>query len=253
MVSKSSYQRLNTLGKSFSLLALLIIQGCFSSANYAEARTQVGDVRRFQVSLEGVRSVELQLPAGDVLVSHTTDSELTAELTIYCPDLTSRCSQRLENMEFVSRRQGDKLVLDTKKGFGGFLGSRQLKIEVFVPTVDELTVKSMAGDIDVRNIVANSLAVDVNAGDLDMSGLQVCPSVNQEAGDIDISLPYELVSSVDLDVGVGDASLTDRGDRHTARRSWLVGAELGWRSGNTGCDVLVDLQAGDARVELTGG
>ena len=72
-----------------------------------------------------------------------------------------------------------------------------------------------------------------------------------DAGDIDLEVAKNLMRSVDIDTGVGDASLTVDGNIKKQHRSLLIGAEVHWHDGSGDCDMRVDLQAGDAKIRLT--
>ena len=102
----------------------------------------------------------------------------------------------------------------------------------------------------IRIPEVSELNVNMTAGELNIHGVQACLTVDMSAGDIDVEIPEELVASVMLDAGVGDASLRVDDRYRSAPRSWLIGAELFWDQGGGLCHVDVDLQAGDISVEL---
>jgi len=234
----------------FALLLCLI-----SPLSFADRGYPIGEPRELIVDVAGLDSIELQLPPGDISLVHTLGSELRATMNVICHNRSGRCSDSLEDMEFVTRQNRNNLVVETNKSFRNFTGAHSIIVHIEVPEVAELVVRSPAGDVEIQDIVADSLHVDLKAGDLNLSNLAVCPSIEQGAGDIDVSLPYDLVSDIDIDVRIGDATLETPDNIVTAKRSWLIGAKIDWQSGShsndKGCSVEMKLGAGDVSLELT--
>ena len=75
--------------------------------------------------------------------------------------------------------------------------------------------------------------------------------MNLEAGDVDISIPEAFVAEVDLDAGIGDASIIRQGRLEDAPRSFLVGAETRKEISREGAIIRVDVQFGDIDIYLT--
>lgn len=228
------------------LLCTFAVKQSFAASDYRDSLT-----REAVVKLDDAETIELQLPPGDIAITHTIGSELRAGMTITCRNRQNGCNDRLDDIEFQVHRVGSKITLETNKGMRSFAGSQSVEITIVVPEVANLIVRSPAGDVNIENIVADTLRVNLKAGDLNVKDLSVCPFIDQGAGDIDISLPYHLVSDVEIDVGIGDATMRTPENIVTARRSWLIGAEINWESGNQGCSIVADLQAGDVSLELT--
>ena len=111
----------------------------------------------------------------------------------------------------------------------------------------DLTLESLLVVVRLRS---RELAVNMTAGELHVSGVDACLSVDMGAGDVEIQAPADMVGRVALDAGIGDAHLSVGESSYEAPRSWLIGAELLWEQGTGPCDLVVDLQAGDINVSL---
>ena len=72
-----------------------------------------------------------------------------------------------------------------------------------------------------------------------------------EAGEVDISIPETSVAEIDLDAGIGDASIIRPGRHEAAPRSFLVGAETQRQISRQGAIIRVDVQFGDIDINLT--
>ena len=68
---------------------------------------------------------------------------------------------------------------------------------------------------------------------------------------MDISIPEASVAEVDLDAGMGDASIIRHGKHEDAPRSYLVGAETREQISREGALLRVDVQFGDIDINLT--
>ncbi len=173
----------------------------------------------------------LRVPAGDIQVNQGQAGELRAELTVMCPSRDSRCAKGMEQLELITETNADGVHLALNKNRAFSYRNAQIIVTMFVPADHPLHLDVTAGDVDLD--VAN------------------CAEVNMEAGDLTLKVPEKMVRSVDVDTGVGDATLTRKGRYMSGRRSLLIGAEIQWHQGTGDCDIVVDLQAGDAKVNLT--
>ena len=214
---------------ALALLTLILLSACVIDARRSD--TVVGPERTIDIPVTAETIVDLRIPVGDVHIEGISGDRLTAEIVVKCPDLESGCAKRLGGLQFVTDYQGDRLSLRTNRNSSMKYRSGQVTTTVRIPVVSKLNVNMTAGDLNIHDV-------------------QACITVDMTAGDIDLEIAEELVASVRLDAGVGDASLRIDGRYHSAPRSWLIGAELSWDRGSGYCHVDVDLQAGDISVEL---
>ena len=214
---------------AMALMTPLLLSACVIDARRAD--TVIGPERTIDLPVTSETVVDLRIPAGDVHIEGTSGDRLTAEIVVRCPDEESGCAKRLRDLQFVTDFVGDRLVLKTNRNSSMKYRSGQITTKVRIPEVSKVNVNMTAGDLNIHDV-------------------QACLSVDMTAGDIDLEMDEELVASVMLDAGVGDASLRVDDYNRSAPRSWLIGAELSWEQGNGYCHVDVDLQAGDISVEL---
>ncbi|MEL7449678.1 MAG: hypothetical protein AAFN78_10745 [Pseudomonadota bacterium] len=212
---------------SLLLITLLLLGGCASNAPFVPAAD-----KEFRIPVPLNVALALDLPAGEIEVSGVDGDELTGRLSIQCREDKSSCFERAEKVEFVAESTADSMMLTLNKG--GMTGYRgqQVKLEVDVPLSRKLHVKAGAGELLV-------------------TGVSGCLTVDMFAGEAVAYVPAERVGSVMLDAGVGDASLRFADGRdQDGRRSLLIGAEVEWLDGTGPCDVEVDLQFGEISVVL---
>jgi hypothetical protein len=212
-----------------TLSAPILLSACVIDARRAD--TVVGPERSIDLPVTADTVIDLRIPVGDVHIEGVAGNRLTAEMVVKCPDLESACAKRLGELQFVTDLEGDQLTLKTNKNSSMKYRSGQVTTHIRIPTVAKLNVDMFAGDLNIHNV-------------------QACLTVDMGAGDVDAEIPEELVASVMLDAGIGDASLRVDDRYRSAPRSWLIGAELSWKQGEGYCHVDVDLQAGDISVEL---
>ncbi|MDX1572178.1 MAG: hypothetical protein R3200_16970 [Xanthomonadales bacterium] len=211
--------------------ALLITSGCVIDAR--ERDTLIEPVRNVEIVVPADATIFVRVPAGDVDITNSPDDLLRGQMRIMCPDRESRCAKRLGDLEFTTETSADEVrVALSRDGMWQFRHGN-VEVDLQVPSEHTLNLDMSAGDVNVE--VANCLAADI------------------EAGDASFSVPLDRVRSVDLDTGVGDAALSVDGDWRAGRRSMLVGAEVHWHEGPGECEMMVDLQAGDLRVDLVDG
>ena len=234
---------------SLALLGSMILVGCVHT-EFGPVNTQIGSERLIQLQVDENTLVDVHLPPGEITVGYLPGSELSASMVLYCPSEGSRCDSKLNDLDFVVSRNGNRLTIKINKNFSKFINNSKVVTRLNIPSVRTLEISTIAGDVHIGGIVAQRLDVNLKAGDLDIIDIQACLKVDQGAGDVSIRMAEDFVASVKLDAGVGDVSLRDRGGYHAGKRAWLIGAELDWHSGHRGCDMEVDLQAGNVQVTL---
>ncbi|MDJ0653480.1 MAG: hypothetical protein QNJ40_04945 [Xanthomonadales bacterium] len=213
---------------------LLLLCG-INTACVIDARvkdTVIGPERQVAVPVNERSIVSVRIPAGDVDVLASDGEDLTAELVIRCASEDSACARRLRDVSFVTRerRDGSISITLSRNSSTGYRDA-EVQATIYVPK-------------------AAQLALDMTAGDLHVGPINACVEVDMGAGDVNVFARTSDYRSVDIDAGVGDASLSVDGRNFDAPRSWLVGAQMEWRDGSGRCDMVVDLQAGDIDVRL---
>ncbi|GJM08297.1 MAG: hypothetical protein DHS20C11_05730 [Lysobacteraceae bacterium] len=218
-----------TFKTTLSVIAALSLSACVIDARRAD--TALGEPRIVERDIAPDTRLEIRIPAGDLDISAaSTDGRLRAEARVRCPDLESKCAKRLADLDFVLEQRDGRLKLGFNHNSSWSFREGEIRVRVDVPPTQ-------------------SLLLDVTGGDVSIKDVDTCLTVNMEAGDLRVDLPADNVRSALVDTGMGDASLVVKG-RTYSRRSMLVGAEGEWMGGAGHCDIDIDLQAGDARVEL---
>ena len=220
---------MNKKSLALALISPILLSACVIDARRADV--VVGPERTIDIPVTSSTIVDLRIPVGDVRIEGTSGARLSAGMEVKCPDLDSACARRLGELQFVTDFHNDRLVLRTNKNSSMKYRSGQVTTTIYIPQVSKVNVNMTAGDLNINNV-------------------QACLTVDMTAGDIEVDISEELVASVMLDAGVGDASLRVDDRYRSAPRSWLIGAELDWDHGSGHCHVDVDLQAGDISVQL---
>lgn len=214
---------------TLTVTAALGLGACVIDARRAD--TALGEPRVIERDIAPDTRLEIRIPAGDLDISAAaTDGRLRAEARVRCPDLQSKCAKRLADLDFVLEEHDGRLKLGFNHNSSWSFREGEIRVRVELPPTQ-------------------SLLLDVTGGDVSIKDVETCLTVNMEAGDLRVDLPVDNVRSALVDTGMGDASLIVKGRKYS-RRSMLVGAEGEWMGGAGHCDIDVDLQAGDARVEL---
>lgn len=218
-----------TIKTTLSIVTALSLSACVIDARRAD--TALGDPRVVERDIAPDTHLEIRIPAGDLDISAaSTDGRLRAEARVRCPDLESKCAKRLADLDFVLEEHDGRLRLGFNHNASWSFREGEIRVRIEVPPTQ-------------------SLLLDVTGGDVSVKDIDTCLTVNMEAGDLRVDLPADNVRSALVDTGMGDAALIVKG-RTYSQRSMLVGAEGEWMGGSGHCDIDVDLQAGDARVEL---
>ena len=208
--------------------ALLATSGCVIDAR--ERDTLIEPVRTVDLAVPEDAAILIRIPAGDVDITNSPDDQVHGQMRILCPDLDGRCARKLGDLEFETGSAGGELRVALSRDGMWQLRHGQLEVDIQVPR-------------------GHPLVVDVSAGDVNVA-VDNCVTADIEAGDASFRVPRDLVRRVVLDTGIGDASLNVDGRDREGRRALLVGAEVDWDGGTGDCEMSVDLQAGDLRVDL---
>lgn len=214
------------------LICPLMLSACASYSGPKEI--VVGQEKTIDIPIAGDSRVDLRIPVGEVFIEGVSGNRLQADMVILCADEEGSCARRLSDVAFVTSIEGDHVIVRTSKNGSMKYRDADVRTHVRIPAV-------------------RSVHVNMTAGDLNISKLLGCLTIDMGAGDVDVDLAQSLVASVHLDAGLGDASMAVDGRHRDARRALLVGAEMDWDQGTGDCRVDVDLQAGDIFLELTEG
>ncbi|MEM1088850.1 MAG: hypothetical protein AAGB27_14045 [Pseudomonadota bacterium] len=221
---------MKTIRLSLTLLLCLLGSGCVIDARTKDVA--IGPERRLALPVTDDSDVSVRIPIGEIEVIAGNDDQLRIDLLVLCPSQDSACARRLADLEFVTREDDDgSLRIRLSRNAATSFRDAHLRASVQVPPV-------------------RKLSLDVSAGELSVGPVDACVEVDMGAGDVNVRARAVRYSNVDLDAGIGDASLAVDGRRLRTRRSLLVGAEVAWHEGRGECDMLVDLQTGNISVAL---
>lgn len=202
-----------------STLALLLAGGTLRAD---EVRTLAESV-----PIDGVRSLEIDLPVGELLLEGSERSDVGVTMSVRCE--RERCRERTENIELVSERKGDLLKVKVKGLTRGTATGIEVKLLVEAPGNLPTEVDLLAGEVRVRGMTAD-LEIDLGVGD------------------VEVEMARAVVKRVDLDAGVGNATLrTDLGE---IVGSGVVGSSLEWSQADGTTSIQIDTGVGEIAVEL---
>ena len=173
-------------------------------------------------------TVYIDFPAGDLVITEGSASDVRATMTARCAHGGRRCVEQAQWVRLVSETTGKTLRLELQgvPKFNNHGLSIELRLEV------------------PRTLAAS---VKMGAGELDISGLERGVDVHMGAGDVKIRMPEPAVRSVRLKVGIGETVLSRPGERRNG--SGFLGKALRWE-GLGSADVAVHLGVGDIGVTL---
>jgi len=237
---------------SAAFLGLVVLSGCSYSVTEYGRPAEV--VREVQIKFEAKPDMEIKLKAipGELMIKGIDGNEAVASMEARCPDPAGKCAEYFKDLEFETRLKSNRLTIKPNKGLG-FKGNRAVKTTLSLPAVNRLIVKMTAGETKIFGIDVSELYVDMTAGDIDINVENVKTSleIDMGAGDVNIMIPEDSVREVDVDAGIGDASIKRNGRGVYVPRSFLLGAQTQELISNDGAVVWVDVNVGEIRVNLT--
>jgi len=213
----------------FSMLILSLTSSC--AVVKTSSYVKIGQAKEMALTLSEDAVIELNITAGDISIEKSPNDKLTAEMTVECPSINSKCAKRMAGIEFVKRLEGNNLTLTTNRDSLFQQHDANLKMKFFIPKSQQLNINMDAGDLRIKNI-------------------EPCLNVDMSAGEINIKMPSETIASVRLNASVGEASLNVNGIHQSGNRQWLVGGKVYWNKGVGHCQMQVDLQAGEISMSL---
>ena len=237
---------------SVVLSGLMIFTGCsYSAGEYGHPKEVVREPR---LKFETKPDMEVNLKAipGELIIKGIDGDEAAASMEVRCPDTIGECADHFRDLEFETSLRDNSITVKPSKGLG-FKGNRSVKTILSLPHVNRLVVKMTAGEVNISDIDVNELYLDMKAGDvdIDVENIKTSLEVDLGAGDVTVKVPEDSVREVDVDVGIGDASIRRNGRGIYVPRSFLLGAQAHHFISNEGAVVWVDVNVGDIQVNLT--
>jgi hypothetical protein len=176
-----------------------------------------------------LQRVRVEFPVGDLEIVAGETSDVRAQLTVYCRGGGRHCRERSKHLKIVSHESGHARSIKLE-GYPRFRNlGLQVKLRVEVP----------------RDV---AVALEMGVGDLSIDGVQGDLSAELGVGDVNVSLHERDVRAVNLEVGIGDATL-DHG-AHRQSVSGLFGRKVRWSDGVGRSRVNVELGIGDISMRL---
>ena len=176
----------------------------------------------------GASLLEVELPVGDVEVRAYDGAEVKVAMAVLCDHEGADCREDAQKIVLDSATSGKALHLEVK-GFPRRGGGISVDLTISVPRRLDLSVNVGVGRCDVEGL-SRDVKVEVGVGKARVTG---------KAAD---------VRSVELDAGVGNATLKVPGS--TPKAEGFIGKSLSWPDGKGPGRISVDVGVGDVKVEL---
>ena len=187
---------------------------------------------RQQIPVGSADQVYLELPVGEVTVEAWDNPQVNLDVKVACNQKRSksRCAEAAQGLRLVYNTSGDRLHVEVKN-WPKISGGKGLHLIARINVPRDLPLRTELG--------VGELNVQGTAGDLD---------VDLGVGEVNITLPKDSIRSVDLDTGIGEASLIAAGRRYES--AGLMARELSWDKGTGRSGVKVDCGVGEIDVIL---
>lgn len=179
--------------------------------------------------IRDTEEIRVEFPIGEMILESTDDPEIVAELEVRCRSGNRSCYERSKRLRLITTVAGRTrhLRLDGMSK----LGNRGLEVTLRIGVPRSLAVGAEMG--------VGSLRVDGIVRDL---------KVELGVGEVIVLLHESDVRSVNLTVGIGDATLRHGTKAQTV--SGLLGRKVRWNEGTGAAQVSVELGVGDIDVRL---
>jgi hypothetical protein len=185
---------------------------------------------RQQIPAGNAEKITLDFPVGELTVEAWEGSQVDLDIKLACNHrITNRCAEAAKNVRLVYDNSGDRLRVEVKNW--PKFGTKGLHV---------LARINVPRDIPLH--------VELGVGEMNIQGTESDLTVGLGVGEVNITLPKEAIGSVDLDTGVGEASLL-AGGRHY-ESAGLISRELRWDKGTGRAGVTVDCGVGEIDVIL---
>jgi hypothetical protein len=177
-----------------------------------------------------LRSVDFNFGAGSVKIEGTAGSVVRLRVEARCDDESdSRCERVLERLRIETRVESGRLDLELHGLSNGHIHDLDLDATLEIP-------RTLALDLDM------------GAGEIEIDGLESAIDIDLGAGEATIRVPERAVRSVELAVGIGEATLVRNGRRHEYVR--VLASPVKWEEGTGRSRIDVSLGVGQAEVTL---
>lgn len=194
-----------------------------------------GTVRTFDQEFErgDVERLRLEVPVGEIEIRGVDGDRIVVEARVRCGRRDSRCRDDAEFVELEARERRGELRLH----FDG---------------LDDLDGHDISIDIEVRLPADLALELDLGVGDLTLGEMSGDVRADVGVGEVRIRTQEKYVASVDLEVGVGEASMRPDPRRRSRDRWWGIklGDDLRWDDGVGNAHIRIDVGVGDIDVRL---
>jgi len=182
------------------------------------------------VSISEGQDVFIEFPVGALEVKPTTETnELTVQVVVRCK--RHDCGNTPERVR-LDIDSDDRQVRIEVDGYPRWWGKSKIQVDA--------TIEVPKG---------HELDVEMGVGELRISDLERDLFVELGVGEIDLELSEASLRSIELEAGVGDASIY--GAERTGTRRHLVGATAEWHDGPGSAVVVAEVGVGDVTAKLS--
>lgn len=207
----------------------LLLAAALLWASSAGAEEIVRSFRQ-QIPVAGADEITLDFPVGEVTVEAGESNQVDLDVKLACNrNRTRRCAEAAKAVRLVYDNSGDRLRILVKNWPKFSTKGLHVIAHVSVPR-----------DLPLRT--------DMGVGELNITGMAGDLTVDLGVGEVNISLPQEAIGSVDLDTGIGEASLHADGRRYES--AGLFTRELRWDKGAGRARLSVNCGVGEIDVTL---
>ena len=222
-----------SISRNTIMCSTLSLLAAFSSAG--ALATDGERTVTLQEDVSGAELIKLNVSAGDVEITGTTGTSVTAVVTATCQkEKRENCYQLLKELGW-SKKTGSIAEFDLSPSG--------------ITRYDHVTLKVKFGVPKDKK-----LEVNLSAGELRIAETSACLTANVNAGELSIKLKESQLASAELNAKVGDAKLvTAKGEIIEGERSMLVGASVDWKGADTNigaCHTKASVLAGEVQIVL---
>jgi len=204
---------------------------------YQGDKVAIGEPRILRLDVSPSDTLDFRFDVGEVTITGTDDEKMRAKMIVKCPEFDNKCAKHMADIDFVSSTSAEGFSLSTNKHSAFKLSSFKFKNATIITRIEIPIVRQVN--------------IQMTAGELDLKHVNACINIDMSAGEVNVEVLKENIASVDIDTGVGEASLNINGRKVREKRSLLIGGEIQWHGGNGDCHLKIDLQAGEATVKLS--
>jgi hypothetical protein len=206
------------------LLVAALLAGVSASARAQDLGTLQG-----KWTAQDIEEVRVHFPVGELVFEPSDAPEIRAELGVICRHGGQSCVERSKRLRLVTHVAGKTRHIELE-GMPKF-GSHGLEVTLTIAVPKTVAVDAEMG---VGNLRAEGIVGDMR--------------LELGVGDVTVLAKQSDVKSVNLTVGIGDATLRHGGSAQEV--SGLLGRKVRWSEGAGGARVSVELGVGDIAVRL---